>query len=43
LPGLVARFHSIQAALVVVQHHQQHVSMDPVVSVDPLLKGTGSH
>jgi len=42
LPTLVSRLHSMQAALFVVQHHHEHVSMDAVVSVDPPLERTGS-
>src|SRR4249919_2420999 len=36
LPALVSRLHSMQAALLIVQHHHQHVSVYAVVSVDPL-------
>src|SRR6185295_3310657 len=42
LPALMSRLHAMQAALLIVQHHHQHVSVYAVVSVDPPLERTGS-
>src|ERR1044072_7578948 len=41
LPACVSRLHSMQTVLVVIQRHQQHVSMYAVTSVNALLKRTG--